>query len=122
MDSRVIIDTSYFYESKGQNQRPTLGLRGTSVGDARELKEKTQCSCSDPDCSLIKDRKFYDDRKVEEERMTAFVNENRSWLGEAGRKSQFNEDEHLVLMPGTIHGYVLHSREWRECEQSPYEC
>lgn len=114
MDSRVIVDTSYYYESReGQTERPTLGLIGNSTGDPRELRESVACSCGVKDCSLNKKSDLYDDRKIEEQRMQDFVKENRSWLGEAGRRANFGGEEQLVLMPGKIHAFVLHSREWR---------
>lgn len=110
VDSRVIVDTSYYYETHPK-EAPKLGLIGTSTGDSREVRE--QCYCGNPDCKLYSSR-LHDDRKVEEERMTTFVKDNRIWLGEASRKGDFSDDEQLVLMPGRIWGFVLYSREWRE--------
>lgn len=124
VDSRVIVDLSYYYEQYSL-RRPILGLVMLPKDDDRELAENTflhgkperrPYTGAGPGTYDY----FYDDRRVEEERVKAFVNENRSWLADVGRKDNFSDEEQLILMPGTINAFVLHSRLWRESRNDAY--
>ena len=115
VDSHVIIDMSYYYE-KHPDQSPILGLQDITQGDIREIRrfcpwcESRECRCPYRD-------EIHDDRSIEEDRTENFVDARLGWLRERVKSSGLFEEEQLMMLPGTLWGFVLYSREWRELER-----
>ncbi|KAF4545365.1 AAA family ATPase [Lasiodiplodia theobromae] len=116
IDSRVIIDLSLYWE-KNIEKRPVLGLRRPEEADVREVAEMNTCSCYN--CRSESKRRnshIYDDRKVDRQRMEAFIAENSdTWRLIRDPKGKVKHDL-LCLLPSRVFGYVLRSRKWHQLD------
>ncbi|KAB2569676.1 hypothetical protein DBV05_g11652 [Lasiodiplodia theobromae] len=115
IDSRVIVDLSLYWE-KNIEKRPVVGLKRPKEADVREVAEIGTCSCYG--CSMIKGRNshIYDDRKIDRQRMEAFIAENSdAWRLIRDPKGKVKHDL-LSLLPSRVFGYVLRSRKWHQLD------
>ncbi|WPH01351.1 Hypothetical protein R9X50_00419300 [Acrodontium crateriforme] len=115
IDSQVIIDTSYYYDTN-KKEIPEIGLLDPTEGDRREVMDR--CVCGRENCEL---KNCYDDRKVEQDRMDTFITENASSLLTTAEKAQDFKDDYLILLPGQLWGFVLHNRAWHPLDVSKIE-
>lgn len=95
---------------------PLLGLTAPLQSDEREILEDSAiCYCGDPQCTLPKDKSLtlnYDDRKFDLQAREDFLRREASL--EHLTIAQKLTDDHLVLLPGPVYGYVL--RNLKTCQ------
>jgi hypothetical protein len=107
IDSKIIIDTSYYYELYA-DELPEFVFMDITAGDKREF---FQCPSLDSSCPL---KRCWDDHRIEKWRTEKFKIENREALiTKARTEADFDEDR-LALLPKSLPAFLLHSRKWRK--------
>jgi hypothetical protein len=90
---------------------PKFGLKSFMESSARVVAE----NCDLPGChscsEIFKTRLMFNDARLDRRKTSDFITENRSLLRTVRDSSELTED-HILLLPNYVQGFVLRSRRW----------
>lgn len=110
MDSEIIIDFQLAF-MRMKDDKPNLGIEGLVGDDMREVDEAWKsCTACDRSGCCGNDAIFLD-YEVDSKQRHEF-RENKKDLFEFIDDEENLTDEHRILLPPKVHGFVLRTRKW----------
>lgn len=109
IESPIIVDFQLAI-SKGKIQIPSIGYQSRLDYDFREWWESYQSSCGFEGCNSYDD--VFSDHRVDIKLSEQFLSDQKPHLARVKDPEELGEDER-ILLPCSVHGFVLRSRKWR---------